>query len=221
MQKFGNKKSSGDYIFLVDDDNVICRDTIHKLVRILKENENVGICGPIAYYYRYPNKIWCAGAKLIMPIFMHRHFLQNTTVKYSLQEYLIECDYIPNAFMIKKSITKSVGFFDERLPIGWEECDFALRIKKKGYKILVLTTAKIFHDIPATIDVHITEKRAYWRGRNRIIFYKKHMPLRCFFIFIDLLGFIILLLKTEKMSKNIIFQYIRGIKDGIQQKLNA
>jgi len=212
-RNIGIKSSRGSNIFFIDDDNILDRNTISELAKILTEYDKVGVAGPVAFYYKHPRKIWCAGGKLNPPMFIITYIWQEV-FSHSLERRLIECDYIPNAFMIKREITRFVGLFDERLPIGFEEADFALRIRKKGYRIVVSTTAKIFHDIPTTKDFHITKNRAYWRGRNRIIFYRKHAPLRCFFLFVDILGFTILLL-TLKENMRKILRYVQGIKDGL------
>jgi GT2 family glycosyltransferase len=198
-RNIGIKNSQGSYIFFVDDDNVLDKNTIRELVEIFTKYKEVGLAGPLAFYYKEPRKIWFAGGKFNPPMFIIRSIWQGD---------------VPNAFMIKREITKFVGFFDERFPIGFEEADFALRIQKKGYRIVVSTTAKIFHDVPTNRDFHVTKNRAYWRGRNRVVFYRKHVPARCFFLFVDALGFAILLLELKENMRKFL-QYVKGIKDGL------
>jgi GT2 family glycosyltransferase len=120
--------------------------------------------------------------------------------------------------MIKREITDSVGLFDESLPIGFEDVDLALRIKKKGFRVVVATAAKVFHDVPMARDIHITEGRAYWRGRNRIVFYKKYAAIRCLFAFIDVVGFLILLLKINQSPGKHVLQYLRGVRNGLAHR---
>ena len=216
----GIKNAHGKYIFFIDDDNILHEDTIYELVKFLERNKQVGIAGPITYYYAAPSKIWCAGAKINPPFFAPTHIFQGASPKNLGDNWFIECDYIPNAYMIRRDVVYNVGLFDERLPIGWEEIDFALRVIKKDYKVVVLNRAKIFHDIPFERDIHITRHRAYWRGRNRVIFYKKHAPIRCIFIFIDIIGFILSLLTLRKTQiKSLLFSYLKGINDGLKISL--
>jgi GT2 family glycosyltransferase len=210
-RNLGVTNSQGECIFLVDDDNVLDRNTISELAEVLTKYDEVGMAGPVAFYHKHPRKIWAAGGRFNRPTFAPKSIWQGS-VSHNLERRIIECDFVPNAFMIKREITEFVGLFDERLPIGFEDADFALRIRKKGYKIVVSTTAKIFHDVPTDQDFHITENRAYLRGRSRIIFYKKHAPIRCFFLFVDVLGFTILVLKVKEDVKKIL-RYIKGIID--------
>ena len=220
-RNLGIKNSQGEYIFLVDDDNVLDENAPGELVKVFAKYNDVGIVGPIMYYYKNPKKVWCAGARLYPPIFIPTHISQAVNRQNFSEKQLIECDYVPNTFMIKRIMTKQIGFFDETLPIGWEEADFALRIKKKHYKVVISTAAKVFHDVSLERDVHVTEHRAYWRGRNRIVFYRKHAPIRCFFILIDILGFIILLLEIKQDVKTYLSQYIKGVKNGLKCNFNS
>ena len=220
-RNLGIKNSQGEYIFLIDDDNVLDENAPGELVKVFAKYKDLGIVGPIMYYYKNPKKVWCAGARLYHPIFIPRNISQAVNTNNFSQKQLIECDYVPNTFMIKRIMTNHIGLFDERLPIGWEDVDFALRIKKKHYKVVISTWAKVFHDVPLEREVHVTELRAYWRGRNRIVFYRKYAPIRCFFILFDIVGFIIILLKLNKDVKRHLSQYIKGIKNGLTCNINS
>lgn len=214
-RNLGVKSSNGNYIFLIDDDNVLDEKTISELINAFTKHENIGLAGPISCYYTDSGKIFCAGGRLNPPIFSPVHIGQGSSVDDFSDKRLIECDYVPNAFMIEKTVIDDVGLFDERFRIAWEEADFAMRIKKRGYKIVVSTAARVFHDVPATRDFHITRSRAYWRGRNRVLFYRKHIPVRCIFISVDILGFIALLLKINKSLRKCLSEYLKGVRDGL------
>jgi hypothetical protein len=213
--------SRGDLIFFVDDDVVLDKDAINELVKILTKYEDIGLVGLVMYYYKNPAKIWCAGVRLFPPIFYPPYLLKKDKRRWELSEnLLIECDSIPSAFMTKRTVIEQVGLFDERLPIGWEETDFALRIKKKGYRIVIYTSAKAFHDLPTISEIHITEKRVYWAGRNTVLFYRKHAFIRCLLLHIDITAFILFLLKNNKSVKKFLPSYIKGIKHGLSFHIN-
>jgi GT2 family glycosyltransferase len=120
--------------------------------------------------------------------------------------------------MIKKEVLNRVGLFENLLPIGWEGVDFALRVKKNGYKVCIQTKARVFHDVPVALDIHITKNRAFWRGRGRTIFYRKHKPIRCGLLFMDILGFGFLVARTGG-SYSYISQYFRGVINGLAMKI--
>ena len=87
-----------------------------------------------------------------------------------------------------------------------------------GYKVIVQTKARIFHDVPVALDIHITKNRAFWRGRGRTIFYRIHEPIRCGLLFLDILGFGILVARIGG-SYSYISQYFKGVVNGLATKL--
>ena len=54
--------SSGEYIFILDDDNVIDKNCISSLVSSFAKFKDAGIVGPIAFYKSHPDIIMHAGA---------------------------------------------------------------------------------------------------------------------------------------------------------------
>ena len=216
----GIECSKGDYLFFVDHDNIIDRRAISELVNFMERNEIVGLAGPIMYYYSVPEEIWCAGGTLRQPLYLPTCMFQHETSE-TLQIAnisTIECDFIPNAFMVRRQIIKEIGFFDEEnFPILWEDIDFSLRIKQKGYQIVVVPQAEVWHDVSTAKDFHIDEERAFFRGRNRARFYLKYARLRILLLPIDMLGFCGVLFAYDRGSRGLkkLFQYSRGIIYGL------
>jgi len=112
-RNIGILHARGNLIFLVDDDNIIVPDTIKELARIFLSNEQIGVVGPIMYYYKDPKRILCAGIK--------RSMVTSLTQRIGMDEIdnrqfngLIESNDFPNAFMLKKRDCKKVGLVDEK-----------------------------------------------------------------------------------------------------------
>ncbi|MBU5689296.1 MAG: glycosyltransferase family 2 protein, partial [Candidatus Aenigmarchaeota archaeon] len=55
-RNIGIKNSKGKYIFLIDDDNVVDKNCIYELVKSMENDKNIGIVGPIMYYYSDPKR---------------------------------------------------------------------------------------------------------------------------------------------------------------------
>ena len=55
------KRTTGNYIFLLNDDNVIDKKCIEELISSIKKYPKAGIVGPIAFYYSHPDIIMHAG----------------------------------------------------------------------------------------------------------------------------------------------------------------
>ncbi len=219
-RNIGIECSKGDYLFFIDHDNVVDRNAVSELVDFMERNGAVGLAGPIMYYYRAPIEIFCAGGKMGQPLCIPFCMFQHRTseIPQIANTSAIECDFIPNAFMVRKQIIKEIGFFDEEnFPILWEDIDFSLRIKQKGYRLVIFPRAKVWHDVPTTNDFHIDEERAFFRGRNRARFYLKYAPLRTLMLPLDTLGFCAALFAYDKGSRRLkkLWNYLKGIMYGL------
>ncbi|NIO22380.1 MAG: hypothetical protein GTN76_17055, partial [Candidatus Aenigmarchaeota archaeon] len=79
------------------------------LVNFMESHPDVGVAGPIMYYLRDPERIWCAGVK--------RNYYTSLTQFIGRNEiddgqFLtpVPSEDFPNAFIIKKDIIDKIGF---------------------------------------------------------------------------------------------------------------
>ncbi|NJE12881.1 glycosyltransferase family 2 protein [Thermococcus sp. LS2] len=228
-RNIGIRHSTGDYIFVIDDDNVIDKKCIWELVKFMEDKPTVGIAGPIMYYYRDPHRVWCAGVKRNYYTSLTKFVGKNEIDIGQFSEPIPSEDF-PNAFMIKRKVIHSVGYFDSRnFPIHYEEADFCKRASLKGYEIYTIPSAKVWHDIPINRKGRLdNEMRVYYAARNRIIFHKKYSKWWQFLIFILIFNWAItlyyLFVIMASSEKPIIgrvrlaVRYLQGIKEGILWK---
>jgi len=176
-RNIGIRASRGKYVFLIDDDNVVDKDTIRELVEFMEKHPEVGIAGPMMYFLNDPTRIWCAGVR--------RSYWTTITklVRFNARDdgqYKEPCESedFPNALIIRREVFERVGLFNSKLfPIHYDEADFCQRVRKAGYKVMVVPTAKVWHDIPLPEQskasvLHLKSPlRAYYAVRNRILFH--------------------------------------------------
>ena len=223
----GCKHAKGELVFLVDDDNVVHPNAIGELVKAISDNPHAGIAGPIMYYLRAPEQVWCSGVS--------RNLLTSFT-KFSIEKpdgsancYLT--DDIPNAFMIRKRVFDDVGGFDH---VGFVqhlgEADFCERAARKGFDAIMVPKAIVWHDVPVrkwpyrgTRNLHMpSSRRAYHVARSRILFMRKYAGPWRFVIFtvaflpLIALSHIMMILKQSNASdRRGASAYARGLIDGL------
>jgi len=176
-RNIGVRVSKGKYIFIVDDDNVVDRNTIKELVEFMEQHPEVGVVGPIMYFFRDPKRIWCAGVRRNYWTTITKFIYFNTVDDGSLREPY-ESEDFPNAFIVRRKVIEKVGVFNSKLfPIHYDEADFCQRVRRAGYKIMVVPTAKVWHDISLPEQsraslLHLKNPlRAYYTVRNRILYH--------------------------------------------------
>lgn len=171
----GIREARGDYIFLIDDDNVVDKLCISELVRTFEMDPRIGVAAPIMYYFSQPERVWCAGVARSMTTSLTR-FLWRDAPLNKAPRILIESADFPNAFMVRREVIEKVGIFDGQLfPIHYEEADFGERVRRAGFRIVCNPRAKVWHDIPLPEKearsrlLHVHSKlRAYYAARNRV-----------------------------------------------------
>jgi GT2 family glycosyltransferase len=79
------------------------------------------------------------------------------------------------AIMIRRDAYESVGGFDERFyPAWYEDVDFCVRLKEKGWEIYFLPTAAFLHEGGYSADALGSEKFAHAYYGNQMRYAQKH-----------------------------------------------
>jgi len=214
----GAAASTGDYLFFLDDDNVIAPDTIRLLAETLDKSERVAVSSPIIFYLSRPTTVWTSYiSRSKFPGFytLHTDIPSKEAATFSFH----------NSFMVKKKVFEALHGFDyANLPIRFGEVDFAHRVSARGYVAIVNPSAKDWHDLGWT-TVHIDSTRAYYTERNRIIVIKRYFKKRdltfyavCILPFIG--GFYLLHhpLSTTDGRLKTASSFLRGIAAGLAFK---
>lgn len=213
-----------DYILLLNNDTIVDREFLEKLIKVAEGNEKIGILGPIIYYY--PPKggkevIWFAGGKVIKRIAQPFHIGLNE-IDRGQYSGIRPVDYITGcALLIKKNVIKEIGFLDRDYFAYFEDLDWNLKAHEKGFIAATVSDAHIWHKGSSTSG-HMSALYVYLHIRNRILFAKKNMS-KFSFIFFFLPIFLFIRIPYIKISslirgsrkKEVIRAVFLGIKDGL------
>jgi GT2 family glycosyltransferase/SAM-dependent methyltransferase len=168
-------EKGAEYIFLLNNDTLVDNDAIFKLIEISKTDARIGFLGPKIYYYSEPIRIWSAGGKL-SKWFIHsggKH-IGYRKIDRGQFECIKETDYVSGcAILIKKSVFEQIGLFDPKFFCYYEEADLIVRSKRKGFKVIFVPKAKVWHKISSSLGAN-TRKFIYYQIRNRMLFTFKH-----------------------------------------------
>jgi hypothetical protein len=141
------RASKGKLIFLLNDDNVIDRRCIEELVSTMGKFPDVGIVGPLAFYYSKPNIIMHAGTIRSGFVRGYTSPFANKVWKNQLKEG-DEVEDFGNAFMFRREAVYKAGMWDLLVPAQGEDGDFEARVRRAGYRVVINPKAKSYHDVP-------------------------------------------------------------------------
>lgn len=221
----GQKISKGEYIFFVDDDNVLHPKCISGLVERMSKNMNIGICAPLMLFFDDKKVIWSAGGVLYSwgGVAMLHH--NENIDKISLPDEIYGADFFPNAYMVRREVFNKEIFHDSKnFPHNWSESDFSLRVKEAGYLLCTVTKSILWHDLEyRSMITRISSFNVYDQAKSRILFRKKHeknifRKLYFFIFYFPLTSFIYFCyFLKQKDRKKLIFSHFRGYLDGIKK----
>ena len=214
----GAKLARGDYVLFVDDDNIVDASMMSVLVDAADRYASHGILGPTMYY---------AGSR---EKYMDYQLLSMWTgrthgIVDSSESALCESDGIPNVFLVKQSVFRGCGYFDEAMIQTFTEPDFALAARKRGFRCGIVKRAKTFHDVsmadsltPRALGGQFSQK-AYCLMRNRSVlvarygvWYQKTVYVVCFSWLWPLI-YSILVAKERRWD--LVRMYGYGFRDGL------
>jgi GT2 family glycosyltransferase len=214
----GASASKGDYLFFLDDDNVVAPDTIRLLAETLDESERVAVSSPTIFFLALPNVVWTS--YITRSKFPGFYVLHTDVPGPNSRTFSFH-----NSFMVKRWIFEKLGGFDwANFPIRFSEVDFAHRVAEEDYIAVVNSGAKDWHDLGWSHE-HVDSIRAYYTERNRIIVLKRYFTRRDLsFHYLCILPFVTVYylfrqpLITSDGRLKTASSFLRGIVDGLRFK---
>lgn len=138
----GLKKVSAEFTVWLNNDTIVTSNWLRELIDHLKENEHVGAIGPVSN-----------GSGLIQKV----EGLENdddksiekfaSSIKKEFKNYVIEYHRIAGFCIVMKSkLILEVGEIDDEFNHGgYDDDDYCMRIREKGYKILIAEDVFVYH----------------------------------------------------------------------------
>lgn len=165
-----------DYIFLLNNDTVVKRDLIDILISVAEPDERIGVVGPKIYAGLSESLVlWGAGGEIDW-----RHGKTYHTgyheIDHGQWDNIRDVDYVSGcAMLIRKKVLEDVGLLDERFFLYYEETDFCMRARKRGFRVVYAPHARVWHKAFATTGGENGPVYTYYMTRNRLLFMKMYM----------------------------------------------
>ncbi len=139
-------RSNPDYIMLLNNDTVVEKGFLTKLVAVAESEKKVGVVGPLIYYYDHegrtdePSNI-CG----VVNINKYPGYYDMVDVDPTINPINMECDWVSGAAMMIKVREVPIKYLNNQLFFGNEDIDLCINLKKLGYKIINVHNSRIWH----------------------------------------------------------------------------
>jgi len=183
-------KDGADFVFIINNDTILDKNLLVRLIKVASLNDESGIFGPKIYFapgYEFHKEkykpsdqgkvIWYAGGLIDWQnvLASHRGVDEVDKGQYDEQK---ETDFVSGcAMFVKREVFEKIGLLDQRYFLYWEDVEFCQRAKKARFKVIYTPQAKLWH-LNASSSVVGGPLQDYYITRNRMLFGMKYAPLR-------------------------------------------
>jgi GT2 family glycosyltransferase len=193
-----------DLILILNNDTIACPNMVSTLLKEIA-SPGTGVVAPVIYYHSNPTVIWSAGGNLL-PI------LATTFVAHSRSEKLKEPKqrtFLSGCcLLIRREVLLSIGGFDERFFMYYEDLDFFVRLLETDWLAKIVPGAKLLHRVSMSSGGEINEKERYLMAYSSVIYYKKHSNRQNFIL--------IILFRGSSFVMNVLRMLVKGNIKGIK-----
>jgi GT2 family glycosyltransferase len=165
-------KQGADWILVLNEDTILDPDCLTHLVRVGESDDRIGILGPMVYHHDEPVVIQSAGGHLDKR-WRATHLGQNQVDRGQFPaphsvDWISGC-----AILVRREVIDQVGGLDDRFFYYWEETEWCLRARKKGWQIWHVPHAHLWHK-GVQRDYQPSPNVTYYSTRNRLLMLSKH-----------------------------------------------
>jgi len=217
-----------EYIWLLNNDTVVAKDTLNKLVehseRAKQANIKLGIVGAKLLYFHDPTLVQAVLGRY-RPFFAstdHIGLKQKSSNTFKCLQIQRD-DYIVGASMfVSAKFIHDVGLMSEDYFLYFEEIDWVKRGGERGYKIDVCLDAVVYHKEGASIGGASKDKNNkselsdFYSVRNRLLITHKYYRKYLLPVYISLIFVAVNRIRRKQFSR--IPLLLKAIKSSLRSK---
>ncbi len=224
-------KNGCEYILLLNNDTQVEEDFLSILVDKITSDNSIGAVQPKIYYEFDRSIIWNAGGRY-NPVITKPSTIGENQIDNGAYESSFESDWITGcAFMFRSSLIREIGYTCELYFYGcFDDVDYSLKIRGKGYRLFFCADAKIYHAVGMASKSKTQSKEGvlkpffhYLVTRNNWFLIRRHTRVVNIFPTIiyqtyNFIGHTIYFIYKRRFKK--LKAYVHGYYHGIVKPLN-
>jgi GT2 family glycosyltransferase len=167
-------EGGADAVLVLNNDLVLRGGCVDELVRALSTGPRASMVAPVSLLRDDPGVVDFWRARVDLPnMALNAEGRDERRIPYEDSE----SDYVTgSAFLARREMFETVGMFDERFFLVWEDVDLSLRTTKaSGHKPLVISRAQVLHGRSVSFGGENSPLYNYFYARNSYLVARKHL----------------------------------------------
>ena len=156
--------AGAERLLLLNNDTVLAPDALGRLAAALDARPRAGIAGPRLMDLREPARELSAGERHILPLLC----LPRTWLRYrprTRAPYPVT-GVMGAALLVTRACYQAVGGFAAEIEVYYEDVDFCLAARARGFEIVIEPRAVVYHDGLRGFAGGLTPWAAFLKARN-------------------------------------------------------
>ena len=135
------------HVLLVNNDTLVASDFLAKMLELIEKYPAVGVVQPLIFWMKDRNQVWSAGGKWNAWLGRAITLLEPKKVTAGLQKL----DWATGCCMlISRAALLKAGLLNEQYFAYFEDVEWSLRFREKGFEIALAPQAMIYHEAGAS-----------------------------------------------------------------------
>lgn len=174
--------AGAERVLLLNNDTVLAPDALGRLGEALDTDRSAGIAGPWVFDLRRSGRLLSAGER-------HQLLLlcaPRTLVRYrrrTARPYRVR-GVMGCAMLVTRECFEAVGGFTEDIQVYYEDVDFCLAARARGFGAVVVPRAVVYHDGMRGFLAGLTPWAAFLKARNPWLIVRRHGSLATWLTFV-------------------------------------
>ncbi len=160
---FGAKQAQGDFLLFLCNDTVLDPDVIDRLLEVMEQHPDCGICGCTHVWYNDNSKIELQG--YLVDKFGVQHCL-GLGERWTGEDHLVSAWCSGTVLLARREAYEKAGGYDPTHFTLNDETDLCWRVRLTGYKLLIRTGVRVVHHHFATLSSEKRIRTRYWAERH-------------------------------------------------------
>ncbi len=138
-------KHGADYVMLLNNDTIAAPDMLDVMIEVMEADPQIGVSGPMIYYFSAPETIWSAGGTIDWTRGATSMIGLNEDDKTQFGFSPRPVDFVTGCCLLaRRAVWEQAGLLDEKFFMYYEETEWCVRATRAGYKIMLIPAAMIF-----------------------------------------------------------------------------